>query len=283
MISQTQSQFRAVRREQPRSARSDRRRRRRRPHRFDAAVAARRRASARERAADDVDPAEGARAEPEDDGDPGRRRCRGGDLREGHAGREHARDGLVRGARRSRPRVRATHRADRELGRRLHQSQLDGGEPVPLGQPSADPPRADLQGARGSDEPGRRALPPRADRARAGCRRRDVAHPQSRRRQRVHGALEVPDRLRRRPHDLEAGRHQVRRARRGRAVGDGAHQRGPVAHRARSARADPLDLVPGDRPHGGARADGTDALGPRQRGVGLPPRLPRRRAARPER
>ena len=70
---------------------------------------------------------------------------------------------------------------------------------------------------------------------------------------------------------------------RGRAVGHGAHQRGPVAHRARSARADPLDLVPGDRPHGGARADGTDALGPRQRGVGLPPRLPRRRAARPQR
>ena len=42
---------------------------------------------------------------------------------------------------------------DRKLGRRLHQPQLDGGEPVPLGQPSADPPRADPQGACGSDEP----------------------------------------------------------------------------------------------------------------------------------
>ena len=137
---------RGLGREEPRSARSDRGRRRRRPHRFDAAVAARRRAPARERAADDVDPAEGARAEPEDDGDPGRRRRRGGDLREGHARREHARDGLVRRARRSRPRLRTADRADRVLGRRLHQSQLDGGEPVPLGQPSADPPGADLQG-----------------------------------------------------------------------------------------------------------------------------------------
>ena len=48
------------------------------------------------------------------------------------------------------PGLRPADRADRVLGRRLHQSQLAGGEPVPHGQPSADPPRADPEGARRS-------------------------------------------------------------------------------------------------------------------------------------
>ena len=47
--------------------------------------------AAGQRTADHVDPAEGARAQPADDGNPRRRRRRRRDLREEHARREHAR------------------------------------------------------------------------------------------------------------------------------------------------------------------------------------------------
>ena len=82
---------------------------------------------------------------------------------------------------------------DPDFGRRIAQIESWGdgytnlnwvaASPCRSGQPSADPPGADLQGARRSAESGRRALPSRAAGARAGCRRRDLAHPQSRRRQ----------------------------------------------------------------------------------------------------
>ena len=83
-----------------------------------------------ERAADDVHPPEGARAQPEDDEDPRGRGGRRRDLREEHAGGEHAGDGLVCGAGGPGSRLRSARRSDRELGRWVHHLNWIAASPV---------------------------------------------------------------------------------------------------------------------------------------------------------
>ena len=205
------------------------RRRRRRSHRIDAALAARGRVAARQRAADHLHPSQGARAEPARDGDPDGCRRRGCDLRARHAGGEHAAHRVLRGLRGRGSRVRPPDRAARVVGSRRARPRLGLRESVPPGQPAADPAGTDPEGARRVAGARARALPPRARRLRRGCGGSNRRDPRQGRRPDLPRARSLFARVRRRAHRGAAPRREARGSARSFPHRVGLHERRPLA------------------------------------------------------
>ena len=111
---------------------------------------------------------------------------------------------------------------DPDYGRRLARLESWGaggddeaGEPpcVAAGEPAADSPRTTDESSRGGALTGPDPFRPRAPRPRAGRRRRAGRDPGQRLRARIHGALRVPGRRRRRTARGRAHRRGIRRPR----------------------------------------------------------------------